>query len=50
MNKTLRLNKNGEVDISLCNYDKERRCGCMTISILSEDGTHFVCGKCGATK
>ena len=31
--------------ISLC-----RKCNCMTKSIVSEDGTHFNCGKCGAIK
>lgn len=39
-----------EADISICNYDKERCCHCMTKSIESEDKTHFYCGKCGATK
>ena len=32
-------------EISLC-----RKCNCMTKSIVSEDGTHFNCGKCGAIK
>jgi hypothetical protein len=32
-------------EISLC-----RKCYCMTKSIVSEDGTHYNCGKCGATK
>ena len=40
----------GMETISLCNYDKEKCCYCMTKSILSEDGTHFQCGKCGASK
>ena len=37
-----------EADISLCNL--MGGCGCATKSILSEDGTHFKCGKCGNTK
>jgi len=34
--------------ISLCNM--MGGCYCMTISILSEDKTHFYCGKCRNTK
>lgn len=37
-----------EGDISLCRL--EDGCGCATKSVLHEDGTHFTCGKCGATK
>lgn len=37
-----------EAGISLCNL--EGGCGCATKSILFEDGTHFICGKCGNTK
>ena len=37
-----------EATISLCNMDGG--CNCMTKSILSGDGTHFNCGKCGNTK
>ena len=37
-----------EADISLCNL--MGGCHCMTYSILSEDSTHFKCGKCGNTK
>lgn len=44
------LNEHGEPAISLCQYDKERCCSCMTKSILSEDGTHHNCEKCGAVK
>lgn len=43
-------NKNGEPNISICKYDKERCCGCATKSVLSEDKTHYRCGKCGAMK
>ena len=32
-------------EISLC-----KSCNCMTKSIVSEDGTHYNCGKCGAIK
>lgn len=37
-----------EAGISLC--DMDGGCHCMTKSILSEDGTHFNCGKCRNTK
>ena len=39
-----------EDDINLCNYDKDKCCYSMTKSILSEDRTHYNCGKCGAIK
>ena len=39
-----------EAELTQCNYDKENCCYCMTYSILSEDGTHYNCGKCGAIK
>lgn len=42
--------RENEEELTLCNYDKERCCNCMTKSIPSKDGTHMVCGKCGATK
>jgi len=44
------LDEDGEPEISLCNYDKENCCNCMTKSIQSEDKTHYNCGKCGAIK
>lgn len=44
------MTTDNETEISLCNYDKEKCCGCVTKSILSEDKTHYTCGKCGATK
>ena len=37
-----------EADISLCQM--YGGCNCVTKSILSEDNTHFKCGKCGNTK
>lgn len=37
-----------EADISICGM--LHGCNCATKSILSEDGTNFKCGKCGATK
>ena len=37
-----------EATVSLCNMYKG--CGCVTKSILSEDNTHYICGKCGNTK
>ena len=37
-----------EAVISLC--DLEGGCHCATHSVLFEDGTHFICGKCGNTK
>jgi len=37
-----------DADISLC--DMMGGCHCATHSILSEDSTHFKCGKCGNTK
>ena len=37
-----------EADISLCGMIGG--CRCATKSILSEDKTHFQCGKCGNTK
>ena len=48
--KKYRLDEEGNPAISLCNYDKERCCNCMTKSVDVDDGTHFICGKCGATK
>lgn len=47
---TFLLEENGEPKISKCSYDKEKCCNCMTYSILHEDKTHYICGKCGATK
>lgn len=38
----------GDAGISLCNM--KQGCGSMTYSILSEDRTHFFCGKCRNTK
>lgn len=37
-------------ELTLCSYDEENCCNCMTKSINSDDKTHFICGKCGATK
>lgn len=34
-----------ELGITLC-----PKCNCMTKCIVSEDGTHYQCGKCGGIK
>jgi len=47
---TYLLDEKGDKKLSVCKYDKERCCNCMTYSILSDDLTHYECAKCGATK
>jgi ribosomal protein S27AE len=37
-----------EADVSICGM--MGGCGCATKSMLSEDKTHYLCGKCGNTK
>ena len=48
--KIFLLDEEGEWKLSQCKYDKDRCCYCMTYSILSQDRTHYNCGKCGAVK
>lgn len=44
------LGEDGKPKLSLCKYDTENCCNCMTYSIKYDGVTPYRCAKCRATK